>query len=136
MESIPTYLQNHITEHLAQSLSELDMFTNLPLSVIGQMALKMTSTSCNSGHTLFTKGGLSHEFYIQRTGRSVLHRNTASKAGKTRILERGDVCGEYAILSGKHRDTVKCLTWSEFYVLDINDLLSVLRTKFLKCSMD
>eukprot|EP01083_Nonionella_stella_P083707 231517_1 len=127
MASIPTYLQNHITNHLSQSLCELDMFAHLPASVVGQIALKMTSTSCNSGHTLFTKGELSHELFIQRTGRSILHRDGT----KTRILERGDVCGEYAILSGKHRDTVKCITWSEFYVLDINDLLSILRDNFI-----
>eukprot|EP01084_Bolivina_argentea_P115733 205763_1 len=68
MASIPTYLQNHITNHLSQSLCELDMFAHLPASVVGQIALKMTSTSCNSGHTLFTKGELSHELFIQRTG--------------------------------------------------------------------
>ena len=74
---------------------------------------------------------LSHEVFIQRTGRSILHIQPHKIDHKTRILERGDVCGEYAILSGKHRDTVKCLTWSEFYVLDINDLIAVLRENYL-----
>ena len=56
MASIPTYLQNHVNHHLSQSLQGLDMFKHLPPQVIGQIALKMTSTSCNSGHTLFKKG--------------------------------------------------------------------------------
>lgn len=65
MASIPTYLQNHVTQHLSQSLSELDMFRHLPKQVIGQIALKMTSTSCNSGHTLFKKGMLFILYTIQ-----------------------------------------------------------------------
>ena len=56
MASIPTYLQNHVNSHLAQSLQDLDIFKHLPTQVIGQIALKMSSVSCNSGHTLFKKG--------------------------------------------------------------------------------
>jgi len=131
LSSLPTYLQNHIYSHLSQSLAELDIFKHLPAQVVGAIALRMTSTSCNSGHTLFRKGELSHDFFIQRTGRSILHIQPYKIGQKTRIIERGDVCGEYVILSGKHRDTVKCLTWSEFYVLDVNELVAVLRENFL-----
>jgi len=126
MSFVPAHLQSIVSKLKSHSFAHLDLFQKLPNEVIGQIALRMTSVSCNRGYVLFEKDEISHILYVQRTGTAELIRN----GKKIRDLRRGDMCGEYVILSGQHRETVSCLSFCEFYALDCHDLLDVLRTYY------
>ena len=128
MNALPNYLQKDIQQYLAASvLNGLDLFQYLPPSIIGQIALKLKSKSCNVGHQLFESGDIGKSLYIQRTGRSKLY---IGDSGNYRILKRGQVCGENVILSRERVNTLRCETWSEFYVLDIDQIIGVLLDNF------
>jgi len=50
--------------------------------------------------------------------------------GSTRQLKRGDVIGERAIISPKRKNTVICSTFSEFYILSVQDIITILQTEY------
>eukprot|EP01083_Nonionella_stella_P174702 606425_1 len=127
MNSLPNYLQKEIEKHLKRSrLRDLDIFKSLPDEITGQIALKLRSKSCGIGKILYNKGDIGKEVFIQRTGKSEL----INDDGTIRECQRGDVIGEDAILSTQRVNTVRCLTWSEFYVLHTNDILDVLNDNY------
>ena len=133
MDSLPNYLKKSIEQYLAMSvLKELDIFESLPASIVGQIALRLKAKSVGGEQILYEKGEIGRELYIQRTGKSKLtfDGNNALSPNKYRILKRGDVCGENAILDRKRMCTVVCISWSEFYVLDINDIIDVLKINY------
>eukprot|EP01084_Bolivina_argentea_P146243 256141_1 len=73
MDLLPPYLKYDVNMSIAeQFLSQLEIFNNdefeLEPFIIGQIALKMKSISCNEGYTLYHIGDAANEFYIQRTG--------------------------------------------------------------------
>ena len=80
------------------------------------------------GYKLFESGNIGKELFIQRTGSSKLYHN--GKTNDYRILKRGDVCGENIILSRKRVNTLQCITWSEFYILNISDIVQVLKNNY------
>ena len=129
MSALPNYLQKDIQDFLASSvLKGLDLFQSLPSSVVGQIALKLKSKLCNVGHKLFESGDYGNELFIQRTGSSKLYYE--GKLNNYRRLKRGDVCGENVILSRKRIHTLQAITWCEYYVLSISDILAVLKDNF------
>eukprot|EP01084_Bolivina_argentea_P085628 154778_1 len=132
MNALPNYLQNQISEHLATTqLKELDIFESLPANIIGQIALKLKSVSVGENQFVYKAGDMGKVLYIQRTGKSRLIPNGVIKYGDTwRHLQRGDVVGENCILSRRRQHSVICLMWSEFYVLDIYDIVDVLKDNF------
>ena len=99
-------------------LSNLDFFNKKIIDphVVGTIALKMRSISCNAGYKLYKKGDLSHQIYIQRTGVADQYVKKGKNKEKKIIhtLERGDVVGEYAIIQKRRTCTVQCQTWCEF----------------------
>eukprot|EP01084_Bolivina_argentea_P146242 256137_1 len=128
MDLLPPYLKYDVNLNIAeQFLNELEIFNNnnfqLEPFIIGQIALKMKSISCNQGYTLYHIGDASNEFYIQRTGVSSL----IDKNNRKKKLHRGDICGEYeSFLHKKRQHKVVCNTWSEFYVIQISDMIQIL----------
>lgn len=94
ISSLPPYLQNDIHSFLAQSiLMQLDFFEPISkaqrIQILGQIALKMRSISCNENYCLYQKGDRAKEIYIQRTGKSVVDYHD----GQKETLERGAVIG-------------------------------------------
>eukprot|EP01083_Nonionella_stella_P078911 216231_1 len=115
---LPAYLQHDIHNYVAkQFLLQLKMFQNefIHLSdfVIGLIAVKCKSISCNQSYKLYDIDDMAKEFYIQRTGKSSMYNN---KDEVIQHLSRGSVCGEYSSMLFKKRKTkIECDTWSEFY---------------------
>ena len=107
---------------------QLDIFKSFKKSpqILGQISLKMRSISCNENYCLFQKGDRAKEIYIQRTGESELDYHD----GYTRKLQRGDVIGERSIISPKRKTTVICDTFSEFYILSVQDIVTILQTEY------
>ena len=128
MNALPSYLQKDIQHYLASSMLEgLDLFQSLPTSIVGQLALKLKSKSVNIGQRPFVTGDIGKTLYIQRTGKSRLY---FANSSQYKVLRRGDVCGEHALLSCKRIDTLQCMTWSEFYTLDVDEIENVLKNNF------
>lgn len=132
MDALPNYLQKQIERYLAAKvLKELDIFEALDKDIIGQIALRLKSKSVGAEQWLYKSGEIGKEMYIQRTGRSKLvSKQNNGEPNRYRMLKRGDVVGENAILSRTRTDTVICLEWSEFYVLDVNDITKVLKDNY------
>merc|ERR1719242_1733615 len=71
ISSLPPNLQDEIHFKIAETgLSQLDFLKSFTknkrsLRILGQIALKMRSISCNEGFQLFEKGDRAKEFYIQ-----------------------------------------------------------------------
>lgn len=124
--SLPPQLQYDIQRHLGLGiLFQIDFFKDIDPSVLGEISLRMRSISCNEEYDLFKVGDRAKHIYIQRTGKSIL------KYKKQKILlKRGSVCGENALICSKRKTTIKCQTWSEFYVLAVNDIVFVLQSEF------
>ena len=130
LQSLPPYLQSDIHQYLAHRiLSQIDMFKSLNKSILGQIALKMRSISCNEDYELFKLRDRAKEIYIQRTGVSTM-RFYDKRQQKVIQLKRGHVFGEYSILSPKRKVSVECSTWSEFYILKVNDILNILKNEY------
>jgi len=126
-ESLPPYLQKDIHSFLAQTvLLQIDFFKQFKSSLLGQIALKMRSVSCNENYCLFQKGERAHYIYVQRTGESTINYHD----GWTRTMKRGDVIGENAVLSPKRKTTVVCDTFSEFYILGVQDIIAALTNEY------
>lgn len=129
ISSLPPYLQNDIHSFLAQTiLMQIDIFKSFKKSpqILGQISLKMRSISCNENYCLYKKGDRAKEIYIQRTGESSLDYHD----GSSRRLKRGDVIGERSIISPKRKSTVICDTFSEFYILSVQDIVTILQTEY------
>eukprot|EP01084_Bolivina_argentea_P034560 63993_1 len=138
--NIPTYLYKMVAKQLAQRVVEkITFFKPLRSDVRGLIALKTKSISCNAGYKLYKKGDKYNKIYIQRTGHSLLSFHDGS--GQKMIKRRGDVFGEDALCSylspdfnGQNRSisTLQCKTWSEFYVIQITDVIDILKSEFGK----
>lgn len=107
----------------------MDIFQSLSPSIIGQIALKLKSKSVNTGQFVFRAGEIGNKLYIQRTGKSHLFYGGINTQ-YFRTLKRGDVCGENVIINRKRLNSLKCQTWSEYYVLSIADIIHVLQCNF------
>ena len=132
ISNLPLHLQLQINYYLSQHIiKQIDIFGSLNNdSLLGQIALKIRSISCNENHKLYHKGSRAKEIYIQRTGCSILNYHDNTK--KNRILRRGNVFGELALISPKRKTTVTCQTFSEFYVLSISDIVDILQREYPK----
>lgn len=128
MQNLPSYLQHDINTLIAHKiLSKLRIFKKTPSSILGEIALKMRSISCNEKFKLYSKNDCANEFFIQRTGVSCI---TYEDSNDDRIMTRGDICGEGALLYNYRRETVECHTWCEFYVLSCNDIQQILKEHY------
>ena len=130
LDDLPTHLRSRIeTEIASKTLKDIDFLSDfLPLPLIGQIALKMRSISCNAGHWLYRKNEFGDELYIQRTGVSMMyHHKTQPTNCKTK---RGDVLGEECLVHSKRKHSLRCMTWSEFYCLKKSDIQSVVMDNF------
>ena len=130
---LPAYLQHDIHAYCAkQFLLNLPIFSKLPVSVIGLIALKTKSISCNQSYKLYDVNDMAKEFYIQRTGKSIMY----DKDGRAlHHLSRGDVCGEYSSFLFKRRKLrIECETWSEYYAISVDDVKEILEKYFPKSS--
>eukprot|EP01084_Bolivina_argentea_P255388 429532_1 len=131
IKSLPPYLQTDIHKYLSRViLSQIDIFKNLNKSILGQIALKMRSISCNEDYELFKLGDKAQGIYIQRTGVATMRFYGENNNKKIIKLKRGHVFGEYAFISPKRKISVECNTWSEFYILQINDILNILKHEY------
>eukprot|EP01083_Nonionella_stella_P078910 216228_1 len=131
---LPAHLQHDIHNSVAkQFLMHLKMFHHLSDYVIGLIAVKCKSISCNQGYRLYEIDDIAKEFYIQRTGKSSMYNK---KGQKIQQLSRGSVCGEYSSFLFKKRTTkLECDTWSEFYSINIDDIRQILDVYYPKSSV-
>lgn len=102
---LPSYLQHDIHAFVAtQFLQNCPIFKNeyiqLPDFIIGSIAVKTKSISCNQHYKLYDVGDMAKEFYIQRTGKSVMYNKDNKKLAN---LFRGSICGEYSSFLFKRR---------------------------------
>ena len=122
MSCLPIYLQKKIKHELAKrSIKQIDLFHDLSEQAIGDLVLRVKSVGCNANFELFSQNDEANELYIQRIGRSKLYEN-GKKLRRDSRVERGRVVGEYCLKHKKRRYTLKCKTWSEFYVLTKKDI--------------
>jgi len=132
---LPKHLRTNIESEIAsKTLKEIDFLNEfLPLPLIGQIAIKMRSISCNAGHWLYKKNELGDELYIQRTGVSMIYYHHESRShGNLRQhrTQRGDVIGEHCLFSHKRKHSVKSLTWSEYFVVTRQDIRQVIADNY------
>eukprot|EP01084_Bolivina_argentea_P029704 55151_1 len=137
LDTLPSYLRHDINSCVAkQFLINIGIFQNeyiqLPAHIIGAIAIKCQAISCNQCFKLYAIDDIAKEFYIQRTGKSVMY----DKNGNIlKHISRGDVCGEYSsILFKKRKVKVQCETWSEFYSISIDDIKQILDEYYPKSS--
>ena len=124
MSLLPNHIQKEVWHHLAlNQLQGMDIFKKLERDIVGQIALRMTRKSVGEKQKLFQRGDIGRELYIQRAGRSEI---IYGQTSVTRKLGRGDVVGEESLFCRIREDTVRCLAWSEFFVLDIEEIFNVL----------
>jgi len=124
---LPCFLRREISESIGSKyLSELDLFQGLPSEIVGLIALSMQSISCNRGKSLFRRGDIAKHLYIQRTGVAFLE----YLDGTHRVLRRGDVVGERALISGRRRYSVTTSGWTEFFALNVDDIRLVFQRMF------
>ena len=132
MSSLPPNLQHEVERQLGETvLAQLDFFDSFrkspgSMQTLGQIAYKMRAVSCNEGYCIFKRGDRAKEIYIQRTGTSILDFHDGQRA----TLGRGDVVGERAVFSQVRKCTVVCSTFSEFYILPIQEVVQVLMTEY------
>ena len=136
LKNLPKHLRKDIELEIAgKTLKDIDFLNEfLPLPLIGQIAIKMRSISCNAGHYLYKKNDIGNEMYIQRTGVSMIYyHNQLDYTNDTmnHKTHRGDVIGESILYSKKRKHSLKCLSWSEFYVLTVDDIKSVIFTNYV-----
>eukprot|EP01084_Bolivina_argentea_P294139 506035_1 len=132
VSTLPPFLQKEVQRHISNhhlKLSEIDLFKDLPQEIIGQISLTMNSISCNMGQYLYKTGDIAQCLYLQRTGNAQLKYANGLKK-HMRLLKRGDIVGEQALLYGKRKYSVICTTWSEFYVLRVEDIKRVFLENF------
>eukprot|EP01083_Nonionella_stella_P029364 80845_1 len=134
---LPAYLQHDIHSYVAkQFLLQLKIFQNeyihLSNFIIGLIAVQCKSISCNQSYKLYDVGDIAKEFYIQRTGQSLMY---DKKGHLVRELTRGSVCGEYSgFLFKKRKVKIQCQTWSEFYSINVDDIRQTLDMYYPKSS--
>eukprot|EP01084_Bolivina_argentea_P042591 78536_1 len=132
---IPTHLANEVSKQIAKKIidaivvDEKPLFEDLDEHVRGLMGLKIKAISCNTDHSVFKPGDIANKVYIQRTGESTLENHQHNEIHQ---FKRGDVCGESAIIDHQSKRTskLKCATWSEFYVLHVEDILEILKNEY------
>ena len=135
MKTLPNFLQRAIEKELQQKrMKNLDMFEHiLPDEIVGKIALRLRAKSCGEKEAIYEENDIATELYFQRTGKSQIIENTAgssSLSASHQIIERGGVFGEDAFLSRYRNHSVLCLTWSEYFVLDIRDISDVLQQNY------
>eukprot|EP01083_Nonionella_stella_P217283 780208_1 len=129
VQTLPPHLQLQIEYYLSSHfIKQIRIFNSLPDSILGQIALKIRSISCNADHKLYHKGQRAKAIYIQRTGLSKLRYHDVRKQNKTFV--RGHVCGEDAFIRPKRHTSVTCETWCEFYVIPIVDVIDILQHEY------
>ena len=127
IKSLPNYVVNEIGSQISKRyFKNVKIFDHLNDYIKGLISLKLKSISCNSNHNLYNIGDSSQNIYILRTGVSIICYNN----GKTLTLKRGDICGIDSIVKTRCNSTVKCLSWCEWYVLDINDIKDILKDNY------
>ena len=126
MDSLPIIQKINRTIFSDVSVERIRYFC---LYLIISRLLRLKAKSVGSEQKLYEKGEIGRELYT-KNGKSKLtyDGDDTLSPNKYRILKRGDVCGK-SILTGKEC-TVACLSWSEFGVLDINDIIDVLKVNY------
>ena len=123
MNILPFHLQLKIKKKLSNTsilLKHLDMFKDLDPHIVGQLILDIKSVACDGGDFLFKYKEFADRMFIQRTGSSQLL--FKHHIDDNRILNRGDVCGEYCLINRHRLHSLQSLTWSEYYVLTKKDI--------------
>ena len=133
LSNLPVYLRLEVSAFVGkQILRQIELFSHLDSYTIGLIGLKMRQISCNAGHKLFQTNDTGKEIYIQRSGKSMLEfiDDQNESTNFRQVLERGDVCGELAFQYTTRHYSLHCLTWCEFYVIDIQDIWAVLEQEY------
>ena len=139
LNNLPRHLKSDVSIYVGtQILNQLKLFDKLDYQTIGLISLKMKLISCNAGYTLFDENDLGNEIYIQRSGRSLLSKRKRKRKTKKDsrdvefecLLKRGSVCGEDSLLYKTKEYSLTCQTWSEFYVLDCDDIWKILQKQY------
>lgn len=134
MRCLPHFLRNEVKDLLAKQsydfLKQIDLFHHLHDRVIGELVLRMESVACNCDKRLYRKGDEANEFYIQRTGESQLSLPSERGHRRRRTVKRGYVVGELCLLDAVRfrRCSLRCKTWSEFYVVQREDVIECLQS--------
>ena len=134
MRCLPHFLRNEVKDLLAKQsyefLQQIDLFRHLHDRVIGELVLRMESVACNCDKRLYKKGDEADEFYIQRTGESQLSLPSERGHRRRRTIKRGYVVGELCLLDAVRfrRCSLRCKTWSEFYVVQKEDVIECLQS--------
>eukprot|EP01084_Bolivina_argentea_P314711 545117_1 len=130
---LPIQIQSLITKHCDKTffIDKLPIFKDLNSNIRGHLALKLKSINFNSNKYLFKQFD-KPSIFIQRTGESIItssNINIQSQNCQSHILTNNSVFGYFSFLNNYHISNVKTLSYSEFYYLDINDILNIVNKK-------
>ena len=129
---LPDFLQNDIACELAKRvLLKLSIFKHMDPRIVGLIALRVRAISCNSHFNLYQQGDPSKELYILRVGcakRIQYDPNDSNQILSETMMKRFDICGEMGIFRYNYnrKDTIRCLTYCEFYALDFDEIRKIL----------
>eukprot|EP01084_Bolivina_argentea_P160057 278753_1 len=122
LQSLPFTIQYEILNICGNKMfTSFKPFDDLPNTTKGLLSLKLKKFSMNKGCYVYQNDDIAKEFYVQRTGKSLLvydNRNIA--------LKRGDIFGHIGFVKGKRKGALLCETFCEFYSLSKRDLEEVL----------
>ena len=130
---LPPFLKNNVSNYMAHEyFGNLSLFSHIHPYVLGLLALKLKSISCNSQHYLFHKSQFGQEIYIVKSGISLMEYSPhdSNSNNSYRILKRGDLFGSNIFINTQRDCTVKSITYSEYFVLTVADLLDTLKNNF------
>ena len=131
--SLPPFLQREVSQNMAlKYTNDMFIFQDLHSYVRGILSLKLKRICVNAGFDVYKYGHYAKEIYLQTTGMAMACFPSKTETNKPVLkkLKRGSVFGEECFLVPKRVSTIKCITFCEFYLMDIDDIKEVLQEYF------
>ena len=129
LKSLPNHLRIKVEKQIAsRAIRRIDFLEGLDDTIMGNIRISLKSIGCNAGYKLFSEGDRSSDIYMVRIGCARLYfgENDPNKDKGSRLLKRGDVFGEYCIVSPTRTSTLVCDTWCEFYTLKAETIKEII----------
>ena len=99
-------------------------------SAAGTPAPPLPTTTTTTAPAAGGQGGASTSLGTRSGGGGAGPPGVAANVDFEQELGRGDVCGQLALVYETRQYSVECLTWCEFYVIDIGDIWMVLSQEY------
>ena len=108
-------------------LQKTEIFSQLSLDELGQIAHILEEEDFDEGEILFRKGDMGNTAYLMLSGKVEITLPQGRREEVLAVMEQGNFFGEMALLDGGTRSAgARCAVPARLYVLDRRDFLRVL----------